>query len=271
MHVDTVLVTGGTGHLGRDVTDLLTKQGRRVRILSRRPGQHPNIEWITGDLGTGAGVTEAVAGVDVVVHAATHSPAAQRGGIRPGDLFRSPPDVDVDGTRRLLAAASRAGVEHFLHISIVGVQQARVPYSRMKAAAENLVRDGDVPWSIVPATPFYWLLARMLDNMARRRIWALPANVPMQPADSADFAEYVVECLADGPRGQRDDFGGPQILSLVEAARQFQAARGIRRRILGLPLPGFAVRAAGPQTVPRGRHGTTTWAQWLARHETGRS
>jgi uncharacterized protein YbjT (DUF2867 family) len=263
--MDTVLVTGGTGHLGRDVVTLLIAQGHQVRILARRPGRDPGIEWVAGDLGTGAGIAEAVAGVDAVVHAATHSPAAQRGQLRPGDFVRSPSDVDVDGTRRLLAEANRAGVRHFLHVSIVGVQQSRAPYSRTKAAAENLVRDGAVPWSIVAATPFYWLLARMLDNMARRRLWALPSNLAMQPGDSADFAEYVVDCLGDGPRGRREDFGGPQILPMVELARQYQAARGISRRILGIPLPGFALRAAGPQTCPDGRHGKTTWSDWLSR------
>jgi uncharacterized protein YbjT (DUF2867 family) len=265
----TVLVTGGTGHLGRDIVDQLITQGHRLRILARNPAPpaNPAVEWIKGDLATGAGVAEAVDGVDTVVHAATHSPAAQRGQLRPGDFVRSPTDVDIDGTRELLAAADRAGVGHFLHISIVGVQQSRLPYSRVKAAAEDLVRAGGVPWSIVPATPFYWLLARMFDRMAHRRLWPLPSNLPTQPCDSADFATYAVECLADGPSGVRDDFGGPQILTFVEAARQYQSARGIRRRIVGLPLPAFARRAAGRQTCDQGRHGKTTWSEWLDGHK----
>lgn len=261
--MDRVLVTGGTGHLGRDIVRLLAAQGHPVRVLARRPGRDPAVEWVRGDLGTGAGVAEAVAEVDAVIHAATHSPAAQRGHLRTGDLVRSPSDVDVDGTRRLLAEADRAGVRHFLHVSIVGVQHARVPYSRMKAAAENLVREGPVPWSIVPATGFYWLLARMLDAMTRRRVSPLPANLRIQPVDSADFAAYVVECLVDGPGGMRADFGGPQVLTLVEMARQYLAARGVDRRIVALPMPGFVLRALGPQTCPDGRRGTTTWSQWL--------
>jgi len=264
--VDDVLVTGGTGHLGRDVVRLLKARGDRVRILARNPGREPDVDWVQGDLSTGAGVSEAVAGARTVVHAATLSPAAQRGYLRPGDLVRSPPEVDIDGTRRLLEAATQAGVEHFLHVSIVGVQQSRFPYSRLKAAAEDLVRDSALPWSIAPATGFYWLLARMLDTMARGRIWPLPANLEMQPCDSADFAEYVVECVAAGPGGDHPGFGGPETLTLAELARQYQAGRGIRRRIVGLRLPGFALRAAGPQTCPDGRHGKTTWAEWLAQH-----
>jgi uncharacterized protein YbjT (DUF2867 family) len=262
--MNKILVTGGTGHLGQEIVARLASPDHRVRILARNPGPttHPTVEWIRGDLATGAGIEPAVAGVDTIVHAATHSPAAQRGGLRPRDFFGSPTDVDIDGTRRLLEVAGAAGVAHFLHISIVGVQQSRLPYSRVKAAAEDLVSASPVPWSIVPATAFYWLLGRMFDHMADRRWWAVP-NLAMQPCDATDFAGYVVECLRDGPRGRRDDFGGPEILTMVELARAYQAARGAHRRILGLPMPAFAQRAAGPQTCPQGRHGPTTWSEWL--------
>jgi uncharacterized protein YbjT (DUF2867 family) len=261
--MDTVLVTGGTGHLGRDIVTQLRQRNYRVRVLARTPGQDPAIEWIRGDLATGEGIAEAVAGAHTVVHAATLSPAAQRGRFRLGDFFRSPPDVDIQGTRRLLAEAKRAGVAHVLYVSIVGVQASRIPYSRVKAAAEDLVRQAELPWSIVPAAGFYWLLSRLLDNLADRRIWPLPTNLPMQPVDSTDFAAYVAECVAAGPGGERQGFCGPEILTPVQLAQQYQDARGIRRRILRLHLPAAAVRAAGPQTCPDGRHGKTTWAQWL--------
>ncbi len=264
--MSTVLVTGGTGHLGRDVVRLLADRGDRVRVLARRPGDDPAVDWVRGDLGTGAGIAEAVAGVDTVVHAATNSPAARRGGLRLGDFVRSPSDVDVDGTRQLLAEAAAAGVGHVLHVSIVGVRDARLPYSRRKAEAERLVEESAAPWSILPATGFYWLLARMLDGMAGRRLWPVPSNLPMQPVDSADFAEYVVGCVAAGPGGVREDFGGPEVLTLAEMARQYQAARGAGGRIVGVRLPGFALRAAGRQVCRDGRRGTTTWSAWLSRH-----
>jgi nucleoside-diphosphate-sugar epimerase len=133
--MDTVLVTGGTGHLGRDLVTQLQQRTYRVRVLARTPGRDPAIEWVRGDLAGGEGIAEAVAGAHTIVHAATLSPAAQRGRFRPGDCFRSPPDVDVQGTRRLLAEATQAGASHVLHASVVGVQASRVPYSRVKAAA----------------------------------------------------------------------------------------------------------------------------------------
>lgn len=264
--MDDVLVTGGSGHLGTDVVRLLLERGERVRVLSRTPRAGTDVKTFEGDLATGRGIREAASGVRAIVHAATLSPAALRGQVLPVDFVTSPPDVDVDGTRRLLVEAQRAGVEHFLYISIVGVQQSRFPYLRRKAQAENIVRSSAVPWTILPATPFYWLLARFHDHMTEQRIWFAPSNLLMQPGDSAEFAPYVTECLLAGPAGDAPCFGGPDVLSQGDIARQYQAARGLHRRIVEFPLPRFAVRASGPQTCDDGRRGATTWAQWLAKH-----
>src|SRR6266705_5805849 len=98
-----VLVTGGTGTLGRDVVMLLRQSGHRARILSRQPRGH--VDAVQGDLRTGAGIAQALADMEVVVHAAsaTRSPTALRA-------------VDVEGTRRLLTAARDAGIRHFVYV-----------------------------------------------------------------------------------------------------------------------------------------------------------
>lgn len=260
-----VLVTGGTGHLGRGIVARLKGDGHHVRVLARRPGDDTSIEWVRGDLATGEGVVTAVAGVDVVVHASTHSPAARRGSLRLLDFVRSPTDVDVGGTKALLAAAEGAGAEHFIHVSIVGLQHmARLPYSRVKIAAEELVRGSALPWSIVRATGFYWLLDRMLAKMVERPILLLPADVRMQAVDSDDFAAFVVECVNDGRRGEREDFAGPELLTMRELAEQYLAARGLRRRIWNAPLPRRIKSALEAGNRSPGAHrGTSTWAEWL--------
>src|SRR5918994_2271606 len=63
-----ILVTGGTGTLGRALVARLRADGYLPRVLSRRPGDDGRI---VGDLETGAGLPEAVRGVDTIVHAAT--------------------------------------------------------------------------------------------------------------------------------------------------------------------------------------------------------
>ena len=262
-----ILVTGGTGHLGRVVVARLTEEGHQVRVLARRPCVDPSVEWITGDLATGDGVRGAVDGVDTIVHAATHSPAAQRGRFRLGDFVRSPADVDVQGTRALLAAGEQEGIEQFVHVSIAGLEHMRrLPYSRRKLEAEQAVRSSDVPWSIVRATGFYWLLERMCENMVTQRVLALPAHACMAPVDSDDFAGDIVGCVADGRLGEREDFAGPQTLTMIGLMEQYLAATGRTRRIRRAPLPKkLQVAITAGNTSAGARRGTTTWAQWLQR------
>ena len=120
--MSTALITGGTGHLGRDLIPLLSDR-YRVRVLTRSPGPDPkaadpNVEWVRGDLATGSGIAAAVEGAHLVVHAATWSPAARRGYFLPSDFVRSPSAVGA-GTARLLDAAAAAGAGHFLYVSRV--------------------------------------------------------------------------------------------------------------------------------------------------------
>ncbi len=261
-----ILVTGGTGHLGTQIVSGLQREGHHVRVLARQPRGDSGVEWASGDLANGKGVREAVAGVDAIVHAATNSPAARRGRFKLRDFLSSPADVDVDGTKALLSAAERAGVQHFIHVSIVGLHHMRrLPYSRRKLEAEELVSNSGVPWSIVRATGFYWLLERMFENMTKQPILAMPAHACMAPVDSDEFAEFVVECVANGP-GEPSDFAGPQTLSMVELMQQYLSARGQQRRVHRAPLPKKAQAAmTAGNTSPNARLGKTTWAEWLHR------
>ena len=265
--MDTILVTGGTGHLGRELLERLVLQRRSVRVLARKPLAIPQVQWAVGNLATGEGIDAALQGVHTVVHAATFSPIARHGTIRPADLFTSPPKVDVDGTRRLLDASRRAGVAHFLHVSIVGLDDATLPYSRVKLAGENLVRLSNLPWSVVRASPFFYLLDRVLENLRWLPVWPLP-DAAFDPVDTGDMAAYLVECLDDGLRGVREQLGGPEQLSVTEIARQFLHARGWQRRVLPLRLSDSAMRRIG-LVAANGRQGKRTWTSWLDEHVAG--
>lgn len=264
-----ILVTGGSGHLGRAIVPALQSEGHQVRILSRQPRRDPDVEWIQGDLSTGDGLPNAVTDVEAIIHAATNSPAARRGRFKFADFLRSPADVDVSGTSALLAAAERAKVEHFLHVSIVGLEHLTLmPYARHKLQAEQIVKSSNVPWSIVRATGFFWLVERMCANLVKQRILALPAHVSMAPVDSDEFARLIVGWVAQRRRGEREDFAGPQTMRITELAEQYLAANGLQRQIRRAPLPKKiqAAITAG-NTAPHARLGTTTWAQWLKRRQ----
>jgi uncharacterized protein YbjT (DUF2867 family) len=258
-----VLVTGGTGHLGQDLVDRLVRDGHQVRIFARSRRARADVEWALGDLATGEGLPAALRGVHTLINAATHSPIARRGGIRPVDFFSSPSDVDADGTQRLLDLCQQACVQHFLHVSIVGLEDASLPYARVKLAGERMVRESPLPWSVVRATPFYYLLERMLAGLAWLPVWPVPKTA-FNPVDTSDVADYLAKCAFDGGRGERAEIGGPEDVSLVEFARQYQEARGIRRTILPIHLSEKMGRGMG-FAASKGVRGTLSWKEWLSR------
>ncbi|WP_050628071.1 SDR family oxidoreductase [Bradyrhizobium viridifuturi] len=256
-----VLVTGGTGHLGRDLVDHLVQAGHTVRVFARSRQGRTDVEWAIGDLASGQGLRAALNGVHTVINAATHSPIARRGGFRPIDFFKSPAAVDVEGTARLLGFSHDAGVQHLLHVSIVGLDDATLPYARVKLAGEQLVRQSCVSWSVIRAMPFHYLLADLLSGMTALPVWPIP-RATFNPVDTSDVADYLARCAFDGGRGVRAEIGGPDDLSLVEIARQFQVARGLRRVVLPVPLSDKAARGMG-FVVSQGVRGTRSWADWL--------
>jgi len=147
-----VLVTGGTGTLGRHVVQRLRQSGHHVRILSRK--QHAEVDAVRGDLKTGTGLEVAVAGCHAIIHAAT--------GFRKSLSSRA---TDVDGTRRLLEVARREDIKHLVYVSIVGIEGVDFPYYRTKLAAEALVHEGNIPWTILRATQFHDLIGGLFGGL----------------------------------------------------------------------------------------------------------
>jgi uncharacterized protein YbjT (DUF2867 family) len=252
-----ILVTGGAGHLGRLVVTQLSQAGYRVRGMSRRksPGEDwPGTEWKQADLKTGAGVAEAVQGMDVVVHLAAIGNSM----------------VDFEGTRRLVDAARKAGVSHLVFISIVGID--RVPWAggKAKLASEDLIEHSGIPWSILRATQFHYGMDVLLNVLTRLPLVALvPTDLLLQPVAEEEVAERLCEIVQAGPSGRLPDMGGPQVYTSGELTRIWLKQRGMHRALLPLFLPGKMARALrqGGNTCPQQAIGTISWEAWLQQHE----
>ncbi len=252
-----VLVTGGTGGLGSELSRRFSEAGYTVRIMSRRPRSaeiDPAIEWAQARLETGDGLRAAVSGAEQIVHCAS-SP------------FRDTRQVDVEGTRRLLEEAREAGVAHFFYISIVGIDRIPFGYYKVKLAAEKLIEESGVPYSILRATQFHTLIDRFLGALVRLPVALLPADFKSQPIDTGEVAQRMVECVGEGPGGRLPDLGGPQVLTFREMARDWLNARRRRALLAPLPLPGKIAAGfrRGYNCCPDRAEGKVTWADWLAR------
>lgn len=243
----TILVTGGTGTLGRLVTERLRADGHEVRVLSRRTPPYA-VDLREG----GAGLDAAVDGVDTIVHCAS----TQTGG-------------DEKAAAHLIAAARRAGVRHLVYISIVGVDRVPFPYYRAKLAVEKAVEESGLGWTVLRATQFHDLPVMLFGTLARLPVLLLPARVADQPIEVAEVADRLAELAQGEPAGRVEDMGGPQIRTLESLARSWLKATGRRRAVLQVPLFGKAYRAfrEGGHLTSQHAVGKGTFEDYLARLE----
>jgi len=249
-----VLVTGGTGTLGRHVVRLLRNSGHRARILSRNPRGHDDA--VQGDLTTGAGLIKALAGMDAVIHAA--SATTQLTKLRV---------TDVVGTRRLLAMAREERIRHAVFVSIVGIEGVAYPYYRTKLAAEAVVQEDIVPWSILRATQFHPLIETFLGMFSKApRLATVPFAWQFQPVDPSEVAARLVEVVKLEPAGRLPDFGGPEVRDFRGIADSWLKARKLNKRLINLPLPLKLSRqiAEGRLLCPDHKDGKITFEQYLA-------
>lgn len=247
-----LLVTGGTGTLGRLVVPRLREAGRHVRVLSRSSHESADgIEYVTGDLLTGDGIEPAVGGSETILHLAGGRNAKG----------------DEEATRNLVRAASRAGVQHLVFISVIGADLMPVGYFRNKLGTERTVVDSGVPWTTLRAAQVHDLMLTMAQAIAKLPVIPVPGGIRFQPVDSGEVAARLVELTLDKPAGLVPELAGPKVYAMADLLRGYLRAVGKRRLTMPVRMPGKAGRAyrAGENLALHGVDlGKRTWEDFLA-------
>ena len=244
-----ILVIGGTGLIGANVVQRLRANGHEIVAASPRTGV---------DTLTGAGLDEAMAGAQVVVDV-SNSPSFEDQAVMA--FFQT-------SGRNLLTAAARAGVEHYVALSVVGA--GRLPesgYMRAKVVQENLIRASKIPYTILCATQFFEFVEGIVNSGVQGGMIRLsPALV--QPIAADDVAAVLADLAVATPINGMTEVGGPDRFPLDELGRKFLAARGDHREVVADVHARYFGSELDDRSLVAGvgaRTGPTRFHNWLTR------
>ncbi len=246
----SILVTGGTGTLGRQLVSRLCTAGHQVRVLSRcGHASQDGREYVTGDLATGQGLAAATTGITTIVHCASN----QKG--------------DAEATRNLVqAAAEQTPRPHLVYISIVGVDRFPRAYFKTKLEAEAVIADSGLSWTTLRTTQFYDLILKGAARLVKLPVIPVPAGVALQPVDSGEVAARLAELTLGEPSGRVPDMAGPQILGFAGLIRAYLRVTGRTRPVVPIWIPATGAIRAGalyPQPGSQAVTGHRTWPEFL--------
>ncbi len=239
-----IAVAGGTGLIGHLVVDELRSRGHTTVVLARSVGV---------DLVTGAGLDHALDGAEALIDVSNIVTTRRTTAI---EFFGT-------ATRTLLAGCQRAGVQHHVVLSIVGVDRVPWGYYQGKRHQEQLAIEGPVPATVLRATQLHEFADQLLQRAGP--LVLVPAMLS-QPIAAGEVARALTALIDAGPQGLAPELAGPERLRMLDMVRGLARARQVRRPVVAVRLPGQAGRTmAQGGLLPRdeGPRGVQTFAQWL--------
>ncbi|MDG0809174.1 SDR family oxidoreductase [Cohnella rhizosphaerae] len=246
-----IVVIGGSGLIGKGLVQNLNKLGHDAAAASPSLG----VNSVTGE-----GLAAALAGAQVVVDV-TNSPSFEEKAVL--SFFET-------STRNLLAEAAKAGVRHYVALSIVGTD--RPPgnaYFNAKIAQEKLIQASAIPYTIVRATQFFEFAGGIAYTATEGQTVRLP-SAAMQPIAAADVSAALADYALAEPANGIVEVAGPEKIGMDEFVRQSLKATGDNREVVTDDKAGYFGgqvddRSLVPAEDSKPRIAPTKYADWLAR------
>jgi uncharacterized protein YbjT (DUF2867 family) len=243
-----VVVIGGTGLIGSKLVARLHEHGHSAVAAAPNTG----VNTLTGE-----GLAEVLEGAAAVV-----------------DVSNSPSFADEavltffqTSTGNLLAYSAKAGVEHYVALSVVGTNRlSESGYFRAKIAQETLICESGRPYSIVHATQFFEFVKGIADlSTVDGKVRLAP--VLIQPMASDDVAAAVGRVAVGEPLNSIREVGGPEQFRLDELVRKGLAAKGDPREVIADEQARYSGALLTERTLlpgPDAQLGGITFDKWLA-------
>ena len=269
-----ILVTGGTGFIGKVLVRHLTESGYPVRLLIRPAKQSPDlpkgvpVEVAVCNLKDERGLRSAMLDVDVVYHLA---------GVEWHGAHASLLDVDIQGTQSVSRVAAEAGVKRFIYLSHLGADRASAyPVLKAKAIAEENIRRSGVDHTIIRSALVYGLndhftsgLARLLNALPFFFLVPEDGNTILQPV----WVEDLVTCLVwaldnDLTINQTYSVGGPEYLTFNHIVQSVLEQIQLRRRLVHIFPPYLRAMTVLFESLFPGLPVSVYWLDYLAVNRT---
>lgn len=269
-----ILVTGGTGFIGRALVRNLAESGYPVRTLIRPSAQTPRlprgvpVEVAVSSLTDERGLRAAMVGVDVLYHLA---------GVERGSPYVSLSDVDIQGTRAVVRAAADARIERIFFVSHLGADRASAyPVIKAKGIAEDFIRRSGMDYTILrsaiaygPDDGFTTGLAALLHTLPY--IFLVPGDGKslLQPIWVEDLATCLTWALDDETtRNETFEVGGPEYFTFNQIVEMIMQVTGIQRRLVHTRPPYLRFLTQFLDAVFPGLPSSVYWLDYLAINRT---
>lgn len=243
-----IVIVGGTGLIGSQVTNNLRARGHDARAASPDTG----VNTISGD-----GLDAALEGAQVVVDLA-NSPSFEDAAVL--EFFQT-------SGHNLLTAEAKAGTGHHVALTILGAD--RVPdsgYMRAKVAQEQLIEKAGVPYTIVRSTQFFEFMRATADAATEGDVVRVPA-ADLQPIAAKDVAAAVTDVAVSPPVNGVIKIAGPERIKFPELIRAVLAGDNDPRKVVGDEHARYFGTELTDTSITAGADahlGKTTFAEWLA-------
>ncbi|MES2428425.1 MAG: NAD(P)H-binding protein [Bacteroidota bacterium] len=254
--MDNILITGGTGALGREIIEQLLNADRQISVITTKDNVNlpVAVNVVKADITDPESIQEIVDHSDIIIHCASNPPYAQF--------------VDLEGSRNLLSAVNKSKIKHFIYVSIAGVDNSEFSYYKIKYEVELLIGSLGIPFTILRATQFHdFVLNRMIKPYDIGTCLKVPAGLKFQSIEISEVAQKIVDLTFTGPKNGTVIIGGPQILTIEKMGQTYLDIWSKKYKLETEIMEGerFDMLRSGINLCKEHTFGIKTWEQFLTK------
>lgn len=237
-----LFLTGATGNLGGHLIPRLKEKYSLTALKHKKePLEAQGIKWMCADLTQEEGLFNLLQGIDCVLHlaAVTHSNDAQR-------YFL----VNEIGTLNLVRACEARNIKHFIFLSTRAIDPAGGAYSQSKLAAENILRNSMLNWTILRPSEVYGfnsneIVAKLMRLIKNFNFIPIPGDgtAKIAPLFIEDLSRFILRIILDSNAFKKEyTLAGPREYTLAEFVDHVACYSGKQHKVIKINVPLGALR-----------------------------